>query len=138
MTIGFVGLGQMGKPMALNLTKSPGTYIVYARRSDHFAEFADRGVRATTRAADLADVNVLFLSLPSTSAVNEVLFGYDGIAKRLQPGTLVVDTSTVSYGATVEIGKNSSGHANLVHRCAGVRHAGPGRRRHAHHYVRWK
>jgi 3-hydroxyisobutyrate dehydrogenase-like beta-hydroxyacid dehydrogenase len=109
VTIGFVGLGQMGKPMALNLTKPPGTYIVYARRSDHFAEFADRGVHATTRAADLADVSVLFLSLPSTSAVNEVLFGSDGIAKRLQPGALVVDTSTVSYGATVEIGKTLRG-----------------------------
>jgi 3-hydroxyisobutyrate dehydrogenase-like beta-hydroxyacid dehydrogenase len=105
VTIGFVGLGQMGKPMALNLTKPPGTYIIHGRRSDPFAEFAERGVRATTKASDLADADILFLSLPSTAAVNDFLFGDEGVARRLQPGALVVDTSTISYAATVEIGR---------------------------------
>jgi len=105
VTIGFVGLGQMGRPMAHNLTRPPGNYIVCSRRAEHFAEFADRGVQATTRVADLAGAEVLVLSLPGTSAVNEVLFGVDGVAKRLQPGALVIDTSTISYGATVEIGR---------------------------------
>lgn len=105
MTIGFVGLGQMGKFMALNLTEAPGDYIVGDRRPDAFAEFERRGVQTTTRPSDFADVDVLFLSLPSTEIVRDFLLGPDGIAERLRAGTIVVDTSTISVERTVEIGE---------------------------------
>lgn len=105
MTIGFVGLGQMGKPMAHNLIKSPGRYVVCDRRPDHFAEFAGKGVHATTDLAELAEAEVIILSLPGTAAVSDFLLGPEGLAARLKPGAMVIDTSTISYGATVEIGK---------------------------------
>lgn len=105
MTIGFVGLGQMGKPMALNLCRPPGSYIVCDRSAGHFTEFAALGVQATTTIAELAGVTTLFLSLPSTEVVRDVLFGAEGLAGRLRQGTLIVDTSTIGYDATVQIGE---------------------------------
>lgn len=105
MTIGFVGLGQMGKPMALNLTKPHGSYIISDIRADSFSAFDRDDIKTTTHPADLAAADVLILSLPSTAIVTNFLFGPEGIAQNLRAGTIVVDTSTIAYGATVEIGQ---------------------------------
>jgi 3-hydroxyisobutyrate dehydrogenase-like beta-hydroxyacid dehydrogenase len=103
VTIGFVGLGQMGKPMALNLTKPSGSYVVTDRRADSFSEFNREGIKTSTNPVDLAAAEVVILSLPSTAIVNSFLFGPEGVARHLRPGTIVVDTSTITYAATVEI-----------------------------------
>jgi 3-hydroxyisobutyrate dehydrogenase-like beta-hydroxyacid dehydrogenase len=105
VTIGFVGLGQMGKPMALNLTKPYGSYVISDRRPDNFSEFAREGIKTTTNPADLAAAEILILSLPSTAIVTDYLFGLGGVAQHLRAGTIVVDTSTITYAATVEIGQ---------------------------------
>lgn len=103
MRIGFVGLGQMGKPMALNLVRQPGDYVVCSRRSDGFDAFRRDNVVATTNPHDLTDVDVLFLCLPDGETVTELLIGKTGVAARMRPGSIVVDTSTISYAATLEI-----------------------------------
>ena len=105
MSIGFAGLGQMGKPMALNLSKGDERLLICDRVSDTFGAFDPKRVQSTTNAADLVAVDVLFLSLPNTMVVEGFLFGEQGIAPRMRPGSLIVDTSTISYAATVDIGK---------------------------------
>ncbi len=105
MTIGFVGLGQMGKPMALNLTRPTGSYIVCDRRPDEFADFARKDIKTTVNPTELCESDIIILSLPSTSVVDDFLLGPEGIAQRLRPGTIIVDTSTIAYGATLEIGQ---------------------------------
>jgi 3-hydroxyisobutyrate dehydrogenase-like beta-hydroxyacid dehydrogenase len=105
MKLGFVGLGQMGRPIAHNLLKS-GAKLVVSNRSDRmFGEFRDKGVTATTNAADLVETDILFLCLPNTEVVKSLLLGESGILGRLHQGQTVVDLSTIGYNATLEISR---------------------------------
>src|SRR5579872_4879308 len=71
--IGFVGLGAMGRPMALNLMQSGADMIVASASDRHFAELAARGAQATTDAADVAIADIVFLCLPGSDVVREVI-----------------------------------------------------------------
>jgi len=103
--LGFIGLGQMGRPIAHNLLKSGAELMVSNRSDSAFGEFRDKGARATTDPAELAETDMLFLCLPDTKVVQSILLGEGGLIARLQPGRTVVDLSTISYGATTEIGR---------------------------------
>lgn len=103
MKIAFVGLGQMGRPMAKNLTRVEGDYIVCDRNPETLSEFNRPGVVATTSLDDVAVADIVFLSLPNGDIVKHVLLSASGLSAKLAPGTLVVDTSTISYAATIEI-----------------------------------
>ncbi len=105
MKLGFVGLGQMGKPMAVNLLKSGAALTVSDLDERWFAEFRAKGAGATTNSADLADADVIFLSLPGSAAVQAVLTGENGLLPGLRQGQLVVDLSTITWSATVEIAR---------------------------------
>ena len=105
MKLGFVGLGQMGRPIAHNLLKS-GAELIVSNRSDRwFEEFRNKGVTATTDVAELVGTDILFLCLPNTEVVKSLLLGESGILGRLHQGQTVVDLSTISYNATLEIGR---------------------------------
>lgn len=104
MKLGFVGLGQMGRPIAHNLLAKSGDDIVVSSRGDTwFEEFRARGATATSRSVEVADADLIFLCLPSTVVVNSVLLGDDGLISHLRPDQTVVDLSTIAYGATTEI-----------------------------------
>jgi 3-hydroxyisobutyrate dehydrogenase-like beta-hydroxyacid dehydrogenase len=103
--LGFVGLGQMGSPIALNLLKSGAELVVSDRDEGRIAPLRDRGAGGTTNAAELADTDILFLCLPNTEVMRSVLTGEGGIIEHLRRGQTVVDLSTIGYGATVEIGR---------------------------------
>lgn len=102
MVVGFIGLGQMGKPMALNLAKGPEELIVCARRPEALAPFLENGVRTTSVPRDLACADVLFLCLPDGETVLDMLLGEHGVGRELRDGAIVVDTSTISHKATLE------------------------------------
>ncbi|MDK3073703.1 NAD(P)-dependent oxidoreductase [Sedimentitalea sp. JM2-8] len=90
---GFVGLGQMGAPMARNLSR--------AHRVTAFATDGDfSGLTCAAGLADLAGCDRLILCLPSAEIVTNVLFGADGLAGKLAKGTVVIDTGTTEYNAT--------------------------------------
>ncbi|WP_417210341.1 NAD(P)-dependent oxidoreductase [Antarctobacter sp.] len=102
MKYGFVGLGQMGKPMAINLGNS-FEVIAYDQRPDVLP--ADARAKQAGTLHDLSQCTHVFLSLPSSKVLEIVLFDKEnGLAGILQPGTVIVDTSTVEYNATVDIG----------------------------------
>lgn len=103
MEIGFVGLGQMGRPIAHNLMKSGARLNVCARVEADLTDFAAKGARGTTDVAALADSDVVFLCLPNAEIVRDVLLGKAGLALRLKPGSLVVDLSTIAHAATIDI-----------------------------------
>jgi 3-hydroxyisobutyrate dehydrogenase-like beta-hydroxyacid dehydrogenase len=105
MNLGFIGLGQMGRPIALNLLKSGAGLVVSDRTDRTFGEFRDKGARGTTEAAELADADMIFLCLPSAEVVRGVLLGESGLGQRLGQGRVVVDLSTISYSAATEIGQ---------------------------------
>jgi 2-hydroxy-3-oxopropionate reductase len=95
MKIGFIGLGIMGAPMALNLKKA-GHELVVPERKSLTAEI--RGVAEVVADAKsvAAKAEVLILMVPDTPDVEAVLFGSNGAAEGLKRGTLVIDMSSIS------------------------------------------
>ena len=95
--IGMVGLGALGLPMAVNLHQAGLCLQVHtrSRRAENDPQL--HGVqRCINPAAAAENVNVLLLCVSDDTAVHEVLFGPDGAADYLQPGSIVIDCSTIS------------------------------------------
>ena len=95
--IGMVGLGALGLPMAVNLHQAGLNVQVHtrSRRAENDPQLS--GVqRCINPAATAENVDVLLLCVSDDSAVNNVLFGPDGAADHLQPGSIVIDCSTIS------------------------------------------
>jgi len=93
-TIGFIGLGVMGKPMALNLIKSGRSLVVHSRSRGPVDEVVAAGARAASSAADVArQATVIITMLPDTPDVERVV---GEIIPALQPNALVIDMSSIS------------------------------------------
>lgn len=105
MRIGFIGLGQMGRPMALNMLKSGAELLVHSSDTSPYSQLEHAGARPVPHQRDLGGVDVLFLCLPHGDAVRDVLLGEQGVGARLKPGSVVVDTSTIAYSATLDIAR---------------------------------
>ncbi len=101
--IGFIGLGQMGKWMALNLQQKTGADVTVYDASPEAVTFAtDPGMSAGACAAEVAtDADLIFLSLPNAEAVEVVIFGKDGLAETAAAGAVIVDLGTTAYMATL-------------------------------------
>ncbi len=99
MKIGFIGLGIMGRPMALNL-KNAGHDLVVPERGSLTAEIRAAATVVGNAAAVAAASEVVILMVPDTPDVEAVLFGAGGVAEGLKPGTLVIDMSSISPIAT--------------------------------------
>jgi 3-hydroxyisobutyrate dehydrogenase-like beta-hydroxyacid dehydrogenase len=96
--VGFIGLGQMGRWMALNLVKAGCALSVNDVNPEARDFLTARGAAGCPSPADVAAAcATIFLSLPDTAVVEEVLFGANGVAARAAPGTVVVDLSTIGY-----------------------------------------
>lgn len=105
MKIGFVGLGQMGKPMAINMVKCGDEVLVNDLKTELFPELQAKGAKTTTNLLDIAQCDVIMLSLPDTKVVQAVLLGEKGILSSLRPGQIVADLSTINYTASIEIAR---------------------------------
>ncbi|HSO08283.1 MAG TPA: 2-hydroxy-3-oxopropionate reductase [Pelomicrobium sp.] len=96
MNVGFVGLGIMGKPMALNLIKG-GHTLFLASRSGVPDELTGAGGKACASAKEVAQkADVIITMVPDTPDVEKALFGKDGVAEGLAAGKIVVDMSSIS------------------------------------------
>jgi 2-hydroxy-3-oxopropionate reductase len=100
-TIGFIGLGVMGKPMAKNLIKAGHQLVVHSRTRASVDEVAAAGAAAAVSPADVARRTTMVITmLPDTGDVELVLTGPDGVLSALQPGAIVADMSSISPTAT--------------------------------------
>lgn len=105
-SIGFIGLGIMGKPMAFNLLHAGYPLAIYARRPEVAEPFTKEGVKAYASPKELAaHVDVIITMVPATTDVEDVILGKDGIIHTAKPGTIVIDMSTISPSATQQIAK---------------------------------
>jgi 2-hydroxy-3-oxopropionate reductase len=104
MKVGFVGLGIMGRPMALNLHAAQHSLLVHDRASltDDIKAVADLAPDGKTVAAKS---EVVIVMVPDTPDVEAVLFAPGGVAEGLKPGTLVIDMSSISPIGTKEFAK---------------------------------
>ncbi len=104
--IGFIGLGTMGKWMALNMLKAGFAVRVYDINPAPIGFLVGEGAVAANSAADAAAaVDWLFMSLPDTELVEKVIFGENGIVQGARPGLILIDLSTISYMPTLEINR---------------------------------
>jgi 2-hydroxy-3-oxopropionate reductase len=104
MKIGFVGLGIMGRPMALNLKNAGHTLIVPERASLTQEMRAAAEVVADAQSV-AAKSEVVILMVPDTPDVEAALFGPAGVAAGLNRGTLVIDMSSISPIATKDFAR---------------------------------
>ena len=104
--IGFIGLGQMGKWMALNLQKCGFNLTVADIDPAAVASMTAAGVAAAATPAELAErADWIFLSLPNAAVVEQVLFGTNGLIENGRRGQIIVDLGTTAYMATLEFGR---------------------------------
>jgi 2-hydroxy-3-oxopropionate reductase len=102
--IGFIGLGIMGKPMALNLIKAGYSLVVQSRsRGPVDALVAAGAVAANTPAEVARDASVIITMVPDTPDVDLVVRGKNGILEGLKAGTVVIDMSTISPVVTRQL-----------------------------------
>ena len=101
MQLGFIGLGTMGRPMALNLMRGGHGMSVYARRPASAQPLVDDGATACASPAAVAErSDVVFTMVTGTSDVETVVLGADGVVHGADEGTLVIDMSTIDPLAT--------------------------------------
>ncbi|MGY3591862.1 3-hydroxyisobutyrate dehydrogenase-like beta-hydroxyacid dehydrogenase [Bradyrhizobium sp. USDA 4341] len=105
--IAFIGLGAMGRSMALHLANKRESELqkIVALDADpaRLEGLAESGLLATLDRKKIAGAEVLFLCLPDGYVVEKVLFGDEGVAAGLATGAVVVDHSTIAHGKTLEI-----------------------------------
>lgn len=103
-TIGFIGTGIMGRPMAENVLEAGYDVVAYNRSPSSVEALVDQGARAAESPAEVTrESDVVITVLPDTEVVEEVVYGDDGILEALEPGKVYVDMSTISPVATEDI-----------------------------------
>lgn len=95
--LGFIGIGAMGEPMALNLLKAGHQVTVYARRADAAAELVAAGAKPADSPAAVARASEIVITMVTTAAdCEEVTLGAHGIIEGAAAGSVVVDMATIS------------------------------------------
>lgn len=99
--LGFVGLGIMGRPMAINLLKAGYRVWIHARRAESMTAVADAGgTPCDSPAAVAAQAEIIFTMVSDTGDVEHVITGDNGILEGAHTNSIVVDMSTISPSAT--------------------------------------
>lgn len=103
-TIGFIGLGVMGSPMAINLARAGHTVVGYNRTSSKAAALVEAGGRAAETVAEaVTSAELVALNLPDSPNIEEVLTGDDGVFAHATPGTVIVDFSTIAPDVAIRM-----------------------------------
>jgi 3-hydroxyisobutyrate dehydrogenase-like beta-hydroxyacid dehydrogenase len=96
-SVGFIGLGIMGQPMAMNLVKAGFQVSVYNRTRDKTAPLEQAGARVASSPADAARGADFVMSITSDSAASEqIVLGKDGVIETIKPGAIMMDSATIS------------------------------------------
>lgn len=95
--VGIIGVGAMGRPMALNLLRAGFAVRVHARRAAAMEALVAAGAQAcATPAALAAQCDAVLTMVTADADVEQVLFGPAGVADGIRPGSLLIDHSTIS------------------------------------------
>ncbi|MGI6004630.1 MAG: 2-hydroxy-3-oxopropionate reductase [Christensenellales bacterium] len=106
-TIGFIGLGIMGKPMSKNLLKAGYPLKVFDLNRDAVEEVAAAGASAAQSVAEAAkDVDILITMLPNSPQVEQVVLDQDdAVITAVKPGAIVVDMSSIAPLVSKKVGE---------------------------------
>jgi 3-hydroxyisobutyrate dehydrogenase-like beta-hydroxyacid dehydrogenase len=104
-TVGFIGLGTMGGPMAQNVRKRGYEMVVYDLNPNAAVPLVAQGARSATSPREVAAAaDVVITMLPDGPDVEDAILGRDGAIEGLRPGAVLVDMSTIDPEATRRIG----------------------------------
>ena len=107
-TIGFIGLGLMGKPMSTNLLKAGAHLVVTNRSESPRREMQQRGAEAVASPAAVArKADIIIVIVSDTNAVASVLEGADGVFSAIRQESLVIDMGTTLLPATRSFAKHA-------------------------------
>src|ERR1700742_1524409 len=115
-TIAFIGLGNMGGPMAANLHKARHRVTAFDLSVEALAKAREQGVRTAASAAEAVEgASVVVSMLPTSRHVEALFLGNDGLLAKLAAGTLVIDCSTIAPASAQKVAREAAarGHAML-------------------------
>src|SRR6478672_10441079 len=105
MQLGFIGLGVMGRPMALNLLKNGHQMSIYARRPESAAPLVAAGARrCDSPAAVAANADVIFTMVTASSDLEKVVLGENGVIHQARAGSVLVDMETIDPAVARSVG----------------------------------
>jgi 4-hydroxybutyrate dehydrogenase/sulfolactaldehyde 3-reductase len=105
MKVGFIGVGVMGAPMALNIIKKGHELTVFDHSPDAVARLVKAGAKAAATPKEVgAASDIVVTMLPEPQHVEQVVLGADGVAEGLRKGGIVIDMSTIDPQTSKRIG----------------------------------
>jgi 4-hydroxybutyrate dehydrogenase / sulfolactaldehyde 3-reductase len=105
LKVGFVGLGVMGGPMAMNILKKGFALTVFDLNADAVTRLTKAGAKAAKSPRDVgAASDIVVTMLPEPKHVEQVVLGADGIAKGLKTGGIVIEMSTIDPITSLRVG----------------------------------
>jgi 3-hydroxyisobutyrate dehydrogenase len=107
-TIGVIGFGVMGSSMARNLAQKGHTVLGYSRSPEKVRALEPFGIVATSLEDIASQCEHILLSLTDGAAVLSLLFGENGLAQKLKPETLIIDTTTIAPAQALEAHEKAS------------------------------
>jgi 2-hydroxy-3-oxopropionate reductase len=114
LTVGYIGLGLMGKSIARNIHKAGFPLVVHNRSQAVVEELVAEGATAAGSSAEVAaQVDVVFTNLPDTSDVEKVVLGEQGILAGGQTGLIWVDNSTIKPAAARSLARQMAARGML-------------------------
>lgn len=105
MKVGFIGLGVMGAPMALNILKGGHTLTVYDRSPEAIARLVQAGAKAAATPKEVgAASDFVVTMLPEPQHVEQVVLGPNGLAEGMKKGAIVIEMSTIDPQTSRRVG----------------------------------
>lgn len=105
-TLGFIGLGLMGRPMCLNLHRAGAHMVIHNRSPGVVEELIGPGITSAATPADIAQqADIILLMVSDTPAVEQVMFGKEGLIHGLNEGALIIDMGTTAVVSTRDFAK---------------------------------
>ncbi len=107
-TVGFIGLGIMGSPMAVHLQEAGHEVRGYNKRRDTAGPLVEAGGHKATSIADAVQgADIVAIMVPDSPDVQEVLTGPGGVFESAAPGTLIIDFSSIRPDVTAELAETA-------------------------------
>jgi 3-hydroxyisobutyrate dehydrogenase len=115
MKIAFIGLGNMGGPMALNLKKAGHDVVGFDLSKAACDKYTADGLTiAASAAATLDGAEVVISMLPASQHVESLYLGGNGLLAQIAPGTLVIDSSTIAAASSRKVAEAGAAHGIAV------------------------
>jgi len=104
--IGWIGIGNMGRPMSKRLIDADYALVVYNRTRERTAELANLGARVASTPKELAqEVEIIFTMVADSAALETVTLPPSGVLAGAKPGSVIVDMSTISPDTSIQLAK---------------------------------